>query len=58
MLTGDLSFMIHTDAHFACINDIDFGARSDQFACIDESGFVKLWDSSEYKSLFAAIPGK
>ena len=29
MLTGDLSYMIHTDAHFACINDIDFGARSD-----------------------------
>jgi hypothetical protein len=25
MLTNDLSFMIHTDAHTGCINDIEFG---------------------------------
>jgi WD40 repeat protein len=58
MLTADLSYMIHTDAHSACINDIAFGSRSDQFACIDENGFVKLWDSSEYKTTFTAMPNK
>jgi WD40 repeat protein len=25
MLTGDLSFMLHTDSHTGCINDIVFG---------------------------------
>lgn len=25
MLTTDLSFMLHTDAHTGCINDISFG---------------------------------
>lgn len=29
MLTGDLSFMLHTDAHTGCINDLTFGNRSD-----------------------------
>lgn len=29
MLTGDLSFMLHTDAHTGCINDLVFGNRSD-----------------------------
>lgn len=29
MLTTDLSFMLHTDAHTGCINDITFGNRSD-----------------------------
>ena len=58
MLTGDLSFMVHTDAHIGCINDIAFGQRSDQFVCIDECGSVKLWDSSEYKSVFSCIPAK
>ena len=29
MLTTDLSFMLHTDAHTGCINDIVFGNRSD-----------------------------
>jgi hypothetical protein len=29
LLTGDLSFMLHTDAHTGCINDVVFGGRSD-----------------------------
>lgn len=58
MLTGDLSFMIHTDAHTGCINDLSFGRRSDQFMCIDENGALKIWDLSEYKSIFTALPGK
>ena len=58
MLSADLSFMIHTDAHAGCINDVAFGGRSDQFACIDDTGIVKLWDSSEYKVAFSASGGK
>jgi hypothetical protein len=29
MLTADLSFMLHTDAHTGCINDMSFGNRND-----------------------------
>lgn len=29
MLTTDLSFMLHTDAHTGSINDLNFGNRSD-----------------------------
>lgn len=29
VLANDLSFMIHTDAHTGCINDMTFGRRSD-----------------------------
>ena len=57
MLTADLSFMIHTDAHFGMINDISFGSRSDNFVTIDEQGIVKMWDSSEYKTIFTASGG-
>lgn len=58
MLTGDLSFMIHTDAHFGAINDVNFGANNNEFVCIDETGIVKIWDNSEYKTLFTASGGK
>lgn len=58
MLTGDLSFMIHTDAHYGGINDINFGANNNEFVCIDETGIVKIWDNSEYKTLFTASGGK
>jgi WD40 repeat protein len=51
VLCNDLSFMLHSDAHSACINDISFGADSNVFAAIDESGSVKVWDLSEYKSV-------
>ena len=57
MLTHDLSFMMHTDAHTGCISDIHFMPnRSDQFLCIDSNGVVKLWDLSEYKALFTIFP--
>jgi WD40 repeat protein len=58
MLCNDLSFMVHTDAHCGAVNDISFGSRSDQFACIDEYGEMQLWDSSEYKTTFVGKPGK
>jgi WD40 repeat protein len=58
VLTADLSFMLHTDAHTGCLNDIVFGTdRSDRFLCIDENGAVKMWDLSEYKSIFTAYGG-
>ena len=59
MLTADLSFMLHTDAHTGCINDLSFPPnRSDQFLSIDENGAVKMWDLSEYKSILTIHPGK
>lgn len=58
MLTNDLAFMLHTDAHTGCINDIAFGKRSDSFLCIDENGALKTWDLSEYKCTQTTYPGK
>jgi WD40 repeat protein len=58
MLTTDLSFMLHADAHTGCINDMSFGKRSDQFLSIDENGALKMWDLSEYKSIFTATSVK
>jgi len=53
VLTEDLSFMLHTDAHTGSINDVYFSPkRSDQFCSIDENGSVKVWDLSEYKSVY------
>lgn len=58
VLTNDLSFLLHSDAHCGSINDISFGQNSDWFASVDEQGSVKTWDLSEYKSLFSATPAK
>jgi WD40 repeat protein len=58
VLTNDLSFMLHSDAHNACINDVSFGNDSNSFVAIDESGAVKLWDLSEYKSIVTLLPSK
>lgn len=49
--------MLHTDAHFACINSISFGDRPETFVTIDEAGIIKVWDSSEYKTVFTASGG-
>ncbi len=57
LLSSDLSFMLHTDAHFSCINSVSFGERPETFVTIDESGIIKVWDSSEYKTLFTASGG-
>lgn len=58
MLTSDLSFMIHTDAHYGGINDVAFGGNDNEFTCIDETGILKIWDNSEYKTVFTASGGK
>lgn len=59
MLTSDLSFMIHTDAHYGGINDITFGGSNpNEFVTIDETGILKIWDNNEYKTLFTASGGR
>ncbi len=59
ILTDDLSFLLHTDAHTGSINDCHFSPkRSDQFVSIDEHGVVKIWDLSEYRSIFTSHTGK
>ena len=58
VLTGDLSFMLHSDAHSSCINDLSFGKDSNTFAAIDESGALKVWDLSEYRSIVTMMPAK
>jgi len=58
VLTGDLSFMLHSDAHSACINDVSFGQDPNIFAAIDESGALKVWDLSEYKCQVTMMPSK
>jgi len=49
--------MLHTDAHFACINAVSFGDWPETFVTIDEAGIIKVWDSSEYKTVFTASGG-
>jgi WD40 repeat protein len=59
VLTEDLSFLLHTDAHTGSINDLHFSPRrSDQFVSIDENGIVKIWDLSEYKPVFTGHTSK
>ena len=59
VLSDDLSYLLHTDAHTGGINDLYFSPkRSDQFVSIDEQGAVKVWDLSEYKPVFTATTGR
>ena len=58
VLTSDLSFMLHSDAHSSCINDLSFGNDSNLFASIDECGCLKVWDLSEYKCIVTMMPAK
>jgi len=59
VLTNDLSFLLHTDSHTGSINDCHFSPqRCDQFVSIDEHGIVKIWDLSEYRSVFTGTTGK
>lgn len=59
VIEEDLSFMLHTDAHSSQINDLSFSLkRSDQFLCVDDSGVVKVWDLSVYKSVFTSFIGR
>ena len=36
VLTNDLSYLLHSDAHASCINDLAFGADSNYFCSVDE----------------------
>jgi len=58
VLTNDLSFLLHSDAHTGVIMDVAFGADSDKFVSIDDNGALKLWDLSDYKCLFTGHPNK
>jgi cilia- and flagella-associated protein 52 len=58
VLTNDLSFLLHSDAHAGGVVDVAFGKDSDSFVAIDETGCVKRWDLSEYKSTFSGGPPK
>lgn len=40
------------------INDVAFGKESDAFVTIDESGALKRWDLSEYKSTYTGFANK
>lgn len=51
VLTNDLSYLLHSDAHVHAINDIAFGADSNIFVSADEGGSLKVWDLSEYKCI-------
>ena len=56
VLTNDLSFLLHSDAHVSTINDVSFGTDSNHFLTVDEAGAVKMWDLSEYKCLYTGYP--
>lgn len=58
ILTNDLSFLLHSDSHAGGINDVAFGSNSDSFVSIDETGALKRWDLSEYKSTYTGYPPK
>ena len=58
VLTNDLSYLLHSDAHASCINDLSFGADSNIFCSVDEQGAVKTWDLSEYKAIHTGLPTK
>lgn len=58
VLTNDLSYLVHTDSHTQSIYDISFGNEADKFACIDGNGAIKIWDLSEYKSVYTGYPSK
>ena len=58
VLTNDLSYLLHSDAHSGVIKDLSFGGDSNTFATVDETGAMKTWDLSEYKPLFTGYPQK
>ncbi len=56
VLTNDLSFLLHSDAHISCINDISFGNESNTFVTADAAGALKMWDLSDYKCSYTGFP--
>jgi WD40 repeat protein len=58
VITNDLSYLLHSDAHTGCIKDVAFGPDSDKFVSVDDNGALKLWDLSDYKCLYTGHPNK
>ena len=56
VLSNDLSFLLHSDAHVLTINDVSFGQDSNTFVSVDEAGALKMWDLSDYKCSFTGYP--
>jgi WD40 repeat protein len=57
ILEHDLSHLLHTDSHTGAIMALSFSPRrSDQFLSLDKNGCIKMWDLSEYKSVFSVVP--
>lgn len=56
VLSNDLSYLLHSDAHIGTINDVAFGADSNNFVTVDESGALKMWDLSDFKCQFTGFP--
>lgn len=56
VLTNDLSFLLHSDAHISTINDVSFGADSNTFVTADSAGALKMWNLSDYKCLYTGYP--
>ena len=58
MLTNDLSYLLHSDAHSGGIMDVSFGTDTNTFVTLDNVGALKMWDLSEYKPLFTGLPSR
>ena len=57
VLSNDLGFLLHSDAHTGVVNDLAFGPTdSISFVSIDNNGTLKAWDLSEYKPIFTGYP--
>ena len=57
VLTNDLSFLLHSDAHTGVVNDVAFCSNdSNSFVSIDNNGALKAWDLSEYKPIYTGYP--
>lgn len=58
VISTDLSFLLHSDAHTGVIKDIAFGESLDKFVSLDENGALKLWDLQDYNCLYTGYPSK
>lgn len=59
VLTTDLSFLLHSDAHTGKIKDVSMHPEDcNTFVSIDERGALKAWDLSEYKPIYTGFPAK
>lgn len=58
VLCNDFSFLLHSDAHSSAVNDVCFGKDSNNVITLEESGVIKVWDLSEYKTIASMQPAK